>query len=160
MSESISWLREWERLEFVTDIYLTGLKFEFFQNVTLPENKNGGRYDFDKYSKFPYLLRLRLKLAIRTLIEAIRPLCDATITCTDTPNNAVERILKNFRESSFSRNQINTLDEIESYMSDYDFSQNNNDRDKKKIKCGDIKYFYSYDGYLHRGRVYHNINNM
>lgn len=150
----------WGGLEFVTDIYNTGLKFEFFQNVTVPENKNGGRYDFDKYSKFPYLIRLRLKIAIKTLIEEVSQHCDATITCTDAPISAEQRILKKFKEFSFSRNRINTIDEIESFMSHYDFSKNSNDRDKKKIKCGELKYFYSYDGYLHRGQVYHNINNM
>ena len=34
------------------------------------------------------------------------------------------------------------------------------DRDGKHINCGEVKYFYGYDGYLHRGRVYHNCNMM
>lgn len=149
----------WERLEFVTEIYRTGLKFEFFQNVTTPKNRNGGRYDFDKYKKFPYLLKLRLKVAIRTLIEAISPLCDATITFTDSPTNAVDVMLKDY-SGSCHKNSIKTLGDVQASMKSYDLSQNNNDRDKKKIMCGELKYFYSHDGYLHRGIVYHNLNNM
>ena len=34
------------------------------------------------------------------------------------------------------------------------------DRDKKTIRNGDIKYFRGRDGYLYRGRVYHDLNNM
>ena len=34
------------------------------------------------------------------------------------------------------------------------------DRDKKVLRNGDIKYFRHWNGYLYRGRVYHNINNM
>ena len=37
---------------------------------------------------------------------------------------------------------------------------NSTDRDGKQILNGDFKYFRSYNGYLYRGKVYHNINNM
>ena len=148
----------WERLEFSTEIYTTGLKFEFFQNSTKSENKNGGKFDFDKYKKFPYLLKLRLKLAIKTLIEALLPICESTITFTDDPKISADRILK--RRSECGRN-VKTLDDIQSSMCEYDFAYNHSkDRDKKEIKCGEIKYFYDYDGYIHRGLVYHNSNSM
>lgn len=150
----------WERLEFSTEIYQTGLNFEFFQNVTTPENRNGGRYDFDKYKKFPYLLKLRLKVAVQTLIEAISPLCDATITFTDRPVLSADLVMKDYRQSCHKRKNISSLEDAQLTLSDYDLSQNNNDRDRKKIMCGELKYFYSYDGYLHRGIVYHNLNNM
>lgn len=37
---------------------------------------------------------------------------------------------------------------------------NSTDRDKNVIHDGDIKYYRGWDGYLRRGKVYHNINNM
>ena len=39
-------------------------------------------------------------------------------------------------------------------------SYNNKDRDKKTLYNGQIKYFRDYNGYLYRGQIYHNINNM
>lgn len=39
-------------------------------------------------------------------------------------------------------------------------SYNGLDRDKKVLRNGDIKYFRHWNGYLYRGRIYHNINNM
>lgn len=49
---------------------------------------------------------------------------------------------------------------MEEFMSDYDHEQNSWDRDKRKIVCGETKYFRNSNGYLQRGVVYHNINNM
>lgn len=150
----------WHGLEFQSEIHMSSFILEFYQNVTPSENRNGGYYDFDKYKKFPYLIRLRLKVAINSLIAALTPLCDATVTFTDLPEKAEERIMKEYRESCHKRKNISSLADAQSALSDYDLSQNNNDRDNKKIVCGDLKYFYSYDGYLHRGIVYHNLNNM
>lgn len=149
----------WYGLEFVTEIYTTGLNFEFFQNVTVPENKNGGRYDFNKYRKFPYLLKLRLKVAIKHLIKSIAPLCDATITFTDIRGTSEERILKSYAESCHWAN-VKTLEDVAPNMRPYNQGRDSNDRDGKRINCGEVKYFYGYDGYLHRGIVYHNLNNM
>jgi len=41
-------------LEFVAHRYPRGFSFEFFQNINF-KNSNGGRYDFDKFDKMPYL---------------------------------------------------------------------------------------------------------
>lgn len=150
----------WNGLEFKSEIHMGNFIFEFFQNVTPSENRNGGYYDFYKYSKFPYLIKIRLKLAINTLISAIEPLCDATITCVDLPRKSEERVLNGYQKSCHKIKNISSLSEAQSTLDNYDLSHNNNDRDNKKIFCGDLKYFYGYDGYLHRGIVYHNLNNM
>ncbi len=150
----------WHGLEFKSEIHMNNFTLEFFQNVTPSENRNGGYYDFNKYQKFPYLIRIRLKVAINSLISALKPLCDATITFTDSPEKSEERVLSEYQKSCHERKNILSLADAQSTLSDYDLSQNNNDRDKKKIKCGELKYFYDYDGYLHRGIVYHNLNNM
>jgi|GEM_PF-1440548 len=75
-----------------------------------------------------------------------------------------EKILKNKKESSHNRDASKLdelgLDGIVYQMSEYDHTQNSSDRDKKKINCGELKYFYDYDKRLKCGRVYHNINNM
>lgn len=150
----------WHGLEFKSEIHMGNFTLEFFQNVTPSENRNGGYYDFDKYKKFPYLIRIRLKVAINTLISVLKPLCDATVTFTDFPEKSEERILNDYQKSCHKRKNVSSLADAQSTLCDYDLSQNNNDRDKKKMLCGDLKYFYDYDGYLHRGIVYHNLNNM
>lgn len=150
----------WHGLEFKSEIHVSNFILEFFQNVTPSENRNGGYYDFDKYKKFPYLIKIRLKVAINTLISVLEPLCDATVTFTDFPEKSEERVLNDYQKSCHKRKNISSLADAQSTLSDYDLSHNNNDRDKKKISCGDLKYFYDYDGYLHRGIVYHNLNNM
>lgn len=150
----------WNGLEFKSEICYRSFVFEFFQNVTKSENRNGGYFDFNKYKKFPYLIRIRLKVAINFLIAALKPLCDATVTFMDCPEKAEECILKDYRESCHERKNISSLADAQSTLCDSDLSYNSNDRDDKKIKCGDLKYFYGYDGYLHRGIVYHNLNNM
>lgn len=149
----------WHGLEFKSEIHMSNFTFEFFQNVTPSENRNGGYYDFDKYKKFPYLLKLRLKVAIKHLIESIAPLCDATITFTDSHGTSEERILKSYAESCHWPN-VKTLEDVAPNMRPYNQGRDSNDRDGKRINCGEVKYFYSYDGYLHRGIVYHNLNNM
>lgn len=150
----------WHGLEFKSEIHANNFVLEFFQNITPPENRNGGYYDFNKYKKFPYLIRLRLKVAINSIIAALKPMCDATVTFVDLPKKSEERVLREFRESCHKRKNILSLADAQYTLSDYDLCSNNKDRDKKEIKCGDLKYFYSYDGYLHRGIVYHNLNNM
>lgn len=149
----------WQGLEFKTQVYEFGLSFEFFQNVTISENRKGGQRNYYNYREFPYILKIRLKLAIKLLIEAFTPVCEASVTFKDRPLNAVEFMIQHYRKSGNNDN-IKTLEDVQTSMTDYDLLHNNNDRDKKKIKCGEIKYFYSHDRYIHRGVVYHNCNNM
>lgn len=74
-----------------------------------------------------------------------------------------ERLLKNKKESSHNRDENKLeelgLDGIMFQMSGHDHTQNSSDRDKKKINCGELKYFYDYDKRLKCGRVYHQLNN-
>lgn len=146
------------QLEVCIHIYPMGMEIQFFQNVVF-ENRNGGRYDFDKYNRMPYQLKKQFELEARALMQLFfkngmadksRPIC----------KTATEHIIQHFRSSSFTRNKITSLDEVAGMMSDYDHHSNSNDRDGKKIECGQTKYFRHRDGRLRRGVVYHNINNM
>lgn len=58
---------------------------------------------------------------------------------------------------------INSLDDIgKSITQDsYDYKYNSNDANKKKILCGDTKYYYDWrTNRLNKGIAYHHINNM
>lgn len=146
-------------LECKLKISPIGFELSFFQNINI-ENKNGGEYDFDKYSKMPYLIRLSFLNEINHLVEYFEDKWHCEIEFCDDSTNAVDRIIHHFQTSSFDRKNIKALDQIAPAMSTYDLASNNNDRDKKKITCGEVKYYRHYKGGLRRGVVYHNINNM
>lgn len=43
------------------------IKFEMWQDVTPSENRNGGRYDFEKEARMPYVLRLEMERTRRRI---------------------------------------------------------------------------------------------
>lgn len=145
-------------LEFKAEIYGIGFKVEFYQNVNY-ENRCGGYYDFDKLKKMPYLIRLQFELSIQKLSAFLNSKCIE-----------VERI-KEYKGADFvvhkyidswhkPQKEIFDLSEIDGETVENCFC-NVIDRDKKLMKNGDVKYFRDdRSGYLYRGKVYHNINNM
>lgn len=137
--------------------YPAGFEIQFYQNVTEPENSNGGQYDFDKYERMPYLLKLSVTAEINAIIKLagkfVKPINEGR------KENAVEFILDRFQTNSFTKHHIKTLEDNAALMSDHDRAYNSDDRDKVKISNGDIKYFYERNR-LMRGKAYHNINNM
>lgn len=145
-------------IEFKTNIYPAGFEIKFFQNVTKSENCNGGEYDFDKYNKMPYLLKLSLRAEINAIVKLAGRFIK--IENYDRKTDSTEFILDRFRTSSFTRNGIQSLSEIDSFMDEYNRSYNSIDHNKVQIKNGELKYFYNHKRVLTRGIVYHNINNM
>lgn len=49
---------------------------------------------------------------------------------------------------------------VDMMKDNYNYHHNSNDKNKKKIICGEVKYYYGYDNRLKCGVVWHNINNM
>lgn len=147
-------------LECDFEIYPMGMSFDFYQNINVI-NQYGGRSDIDRWDLMPYLIRLSFINETNRLMTFFSEEVGCTLTEQDKRSTSEAEIIHHFQTKSFTRNKIVSLDEIQSMMSSYDLSCNNNDRDKKKILCGDIKYFRQRtSGRLMRGRVYHNINNM
>ncbi|MHC1722522.1 MAG: hypothetical protein AB9836_04870 [Aminipila sp.] len=145
-------------LEFKAERYPSGFRIEFYQNIIF-ENSHGGFYDFDKYEKMPYLIKKQLELTTNKIkiffsnqgiqeIETFNPKTAIDFIKKDY----VESWHKHFKNYDFDLSEIDGTTEKESY--------NILDRDKKAIKNGQIKYFRDLKGYLNRGKVYHNINNM
>ncbi|TEB15151.1 hypothetical protein Psfp_02327 [Pelotomaculum sp. FP] len=147
-------------LEFRLDRYPRGFKFEFYQNIVF-ENLNGGRYDFDKFEKMPYLIKLLFineTRHMKVFLEGLGCL-DNTVPVYKLVE---EKIKQHFVESCHHPQK--SMDEFN--LSDLDGqtckeSYNHTDRDKKIIRNGEIKYFRDRStGRLVRVVVYHNINNM
>lgn len=138
-----------KKLEFIYEINIgEGLRnrivIEFFQNINF-ENPHGGRYDFSKYHKMPYLM----KQAFKNIRNKIAKLLSANNLFDSTKYKveyAVDDIMINKRELQDFQRRTLTVPESK-------------DGDGNPIVEGDLRYFY-YNGILHRGIIYHHINNM
>lgn len=146
-------------LEFKADRYPRGFKIMFYQNVVF-ENPNGGEYDFDKRKRMPYLLGKQCDLVMMKLSDFL--LEKGVLNDTKITEKTAEDFIKSDYIDSFHHPQ-NSMDFS---LSDLDGTTiksvyNAKDRDGKILLNGDIKYFRNgCNGYLCRGRIYHNINNM
>lgn len=135
-------------LEFNSEIFPAGMKFEFYQNQVF-ENKHGGKYDFDKRKKMPYLTGKLFELISRKLIDTAE-----AHGFTFTPPEPLYGM-----EAALSRQQ----DWVESHggfkpedQPDY----NVRDADGVRLRNGDTRYFYNYDRRLRRGTVIYSANNI
>ena len=145
-------------LELYAHRYPAGFEIMFFQNVVI-ENKSGGRYDFHKFQKMPYMIRLRFMKYRDKIIALLKSVEDLKDESKADPRLAEEWIKARYVEEwHHEQKDMNFL------LSDLDGqtqeSYNGRDRDEKTLHNGDVKYFRHWDGRLYRGRVYHNINNM
>ena len=152
------WIGKRGDLEFWAKKYPNGFEIGFFQNV-VHENPNGGRYDFDKFQKMPYLIRLRYQKYMNQLIRLLKYLVDVQDKTSRTPKLAEEWIKCRYAESCHSEQKDTNFD-LHSLDGQTQPDYNGLDRDKKRLRNGEIKYFRNYNGYLFRGRIYHNLNNM
>ena len=60
---------------FVAAKYPNGFEIVFFQNV-IHKNPHGGRYDFDKLKKMPYLIRLQYTRYMRMVVDTLKSLVE------------------------------------------------------------------------------------
>lgn len=151
---------KWGLLECRLHVFPRGFDIKFYQNVNII-NGNGGQYDFNRGALMPYLVHKQMELTINRLLESVNAVFKSSVTVVDRPYLATDAIVQHFQQSSFTKNKIQSVEEIESTMREYDFKFNSEDRDGKIIKCGETKYFRcGITGRLYRGIVYHNINNM
>lgn len=149
---------QYHELEFKADRYPAGFKIEFFQNTNYI-NVNGGYYDFDKFDKMPYLQKLifqKIKNKLEQFLKERGVVCDTDQVFKTSEEKIKYQFVKNWHHDQKDMNfSLSDLD-----GTTCERSYNNTDRDKKTIYNGQIKYFRDYSGYLLRGKVYHNINNM
>ena len=145
-------------LEFKAERYPAGFRITFFQNVYY-ENKSGGYYDFYKYEKMPYLIKLQYKKYMEKIKQMLKTLDPTVEDHTTVIYKLAEDQIKARYVSSWWQEQKDmnfSLSDLDGIHPKY----NSTDRDGKSIKNGDIKYFRDFNGYLRRGRIYHDINNI
>lgn len=147
-------------LKFRSERYPRGFKVEFYQEKSL-EGKCSGEYDFDKFEKMPYLMKLTWINETKKMGNFLKSLEFGIIDGTEPMyKNSQEKIKHNFVKCwHHPQNNMNfKLSDLDGTTCEG--SYNNTDRDKKTIYNGQIKYFRHWNGRLMRGKVYHNINNM
>lgn len=148
-----------DNLEFKAERYPSGFKVDFFQNINF-ENPHGGYYDFDKFDKMPYLIKL---LWINETNKIAKFLEKLGINNNSDPllKTAEDKIKFDYvkcwhhpqRDMNFKLADLDGKTDVCSF--------NHTDRDGQTIYNGQIKYFYIWNtNRLMRGKVYHNINNM
>jgi len=153
------WYGRKGNLEFKARRYPRGFEIQFFQNIVF-ENQSGGYYDFDKYEKMPYLIRLsmvntmnqieRVVISLGTTKTHGKTMSDFELAEDQIKFNYMSRLHKPQKNMDFN------LDEVKHGQPD----NNCLDRDKKRMENGETKYFRDHSGRLARGKAYHNINNM
>lgn len=129
----------------------------FYQDIN-HENPHGGYYDFRRTEKMPYLIRKQYELTLRKMIDYFESE-GYEIKRTDQRLKGAAFIVSHYIEGwHHPQTEPFDLTEIEGQAPDQEYRCM--DADKKILRNGDTKYFRDRNGYLCRGKVYHNINNM
>lgn len=138
------------------------IKFEMWQDVTPPKNSNGGRYDFDKEDRMPYVLRLEMERTRRRIRDY---LCNVFTgyTFNDKSSDgrsakhgfmyltALEWIAECYRTSWHFKGDTAAY-KIEGY--------NSKSADGGTVQHGQPVWCFDYHGRIQQGTAYYNINNM
>lgn len=132
-------------------------EIEFYQDV-FHENPHGGFYDFDKYEKMPYLIQKRYDWTREKLLQYFEK-CGYSIEFGKNTCKGAAFIVHDYIRS-WHHPQENWffLKAVDGQTAKYE--PNGTDRDGNILRNGETKYFRDWSGYLLRGKVYHNINNM
>jgi hypothetical protein len=153
------WYGRKRDLEFKAERYRAGFALKFYQNINF-ENRHGGEYDFEKYEKMPYMIKLLFRNEVRYIKEFLE-----SLGCEDNSKPVFKYATDKVKYHLLDlwNHPQKTMEEFELLDLDgqtCEGSYNHTDRDKKVIYNGQIKYFRHWNGRLMRGKVYHNINNM
>lgn len=138
-----------QELECDTGFWPAMIELEFYQNINF-ENPYGGRYDFRRLAKMPYLVRLRFQKTLTKLKSLFLKygLRDDSDYHAATAYEEVMRLRKKTEEwhPRIYKEQPRYNDGI--------------DADGNRLNDGEIRYYYDYHGRLYCGKVYYHINNM
>lgn len=137
-------------VHFISSCSGRHIEVKFFEDVAR-ENQYGGQYTNDKLKKMPYLRRLRTIVAIRQLRDFL--LANGyTETSKVYPAEGYASVMQHRAELEDFQGKDFYARERQAY--------NCTDADKIEMHDGDVRYFWHWRGYIQRGVVYRNINNM
>jgi len=116
----------------------------------------------NRYTKLSYLENIAVKLEIHRLFGLCQKF-NLEYKKEESEMSPEEYIINSCNNNTHIHGKITCLDDIRLSIKEdsYDYRQNSDDKNKKKIICGETKYFYSYrTGRLTCGIAWHHINNM
>ncbi len=140
-----------DKLQFKAEKYPAGFKLKFYQDVNTV-NSNGGQYDFNKFEKMPYLIKLRFQVELKHIKYFFE---QEGYHDGSKPSfkNSFDEVMYRIKDSChYTKGKELPNYKVEEY--------NARDKDGKTLKNGQVKYFRDHKGRLQRGKIYHNINNM
>lgn len=146
-------------LRFKAEYSMNTFHITFYQDIK-HENIHGGYYDFDKYEKMPYLIQKRYDWTAEKLLAYFQNRGYQIEFARNTCKGEAFIINDYIKSWHHPQKQWFLLSEIEGMPDANGQGENGMDRDRKQIKNGDVKYARDWSGYLMRGRVFHNANNM
>lgn len=145
------------------------LEVVFFQNVNF-ENRNGGKYDFDKFQKMPYLMQKRFIIEASSVLynlhckhgyqygKNLSGCSQSHVIEALRGVNQTSEPLKRFNDSwgadRFKRDEIGWPEAAQ-----YDHGYNK-DREGVPFRNGMVRWIRDRKGYLKRGVIYTNMNSM
>ncbi len=144
-------------LEASLELAGRSVKFEMFQNVANVSNPNGGKYDFDKMQRMPYLLRKAAELTQRQLIALLvqRHGYDVRLQSKKAGPQGItgrEWIAREITSCCHYKPELGRAD----WHADY----NRKTRDGQLLEHGQQIYFIDYRGRIGYGTAFYNLNNM
>jgi len=116
----------------------------------------------ERFSELTYLESCAVKLEIWKYKEYCKRF-KVEVIPDKSKLSAIESIIDNLKVNTHIHGNVNCLEDIKIDMQkdNYNSQHNSTDKNKKKITCGEIKYFYDYSTKrLMCGEVWHHINNM
>lgn len=144
-------------LKFKAEWHANAFHIQFYQDVR-HENRNGGFYDFDKLEKMPYLIRKQYELTERKFAAYFEKKGFLVSYQANKMRGKAFIINDYIRSCHHPQTAWFRLEEVDGQTPEYEY--NAKDRDGRILHNGETKYFRDWGGYLCRGVVYHNINNM
>ncbi|TYK74325.1 hypothetical protein FSY45_19365 [Comamonas sp. Z1] len=122
------------------------IRFEMWQDVTPSKNRNGGRYDFDKEKRMPYVIRLEMERTRRRIRDYLCAVFSGyafeTVKRTNNPKpltiTAIDRVT--------GKRDQDWLEEPDSYHS--------TSADGHQLQNGMRVYFYDHHGRMGTGIAY------
>ncbi len=149
-------------LEFKAEKYRNGFSIQFFQNI-VHDNPCGGYYDFGKWEKAPYIIRLQFMwatehLSLFMLAEGVQDHSDPELK--DAEDKIKWRLVESGHHPQTDMEGWTLADLDGSVGCPWNGGDNdsNRDRDGKIMRNGDVKYIRDRNGYLRRCKVYFDLN--
>lgn len=143
-------------LRYKAECFAHKCEIKFYQDV-VHKNPRGGYYDFDKYEKMPYLIQKRFDWTKDKLLKYFEGL-GYELEYKQNPYKGEEFIIEAYiRSWHHPQEAWFDLHEVDGAILE---NGNGVNRDGEQIANGEVLYFLDANGYLSRGRAYHNINNM